>query len=388
MGNTKYIAKTSFGLEEILENELRSLGAKDLVRYKRAVEFTGDKELLYKANLSLRTCLRILKPLYHFTANNPDQLYKKVKDINWSTLISPDDTIAIDGVVNSEFFTHSKYAALKVKDAIVDQIRDETGKRPNVELKNPTYRLNVHIEKNNCSILLDSSGDSLHKRGYRIKGGIAPLNEVLAAGMLMLSGWDGKSNFVDPMCGSGTLLIEALLMTKNIAPNINREHFGFMNWKDFDKQLFQLVKNDLIDKQQNTSYSFIGNDISSQTIELAKENAKRANVLENINFVVGDFKDLEHDLDSGIVITNPPYDERIKQENINAFYKEFGDALKNKFTGFDAWILSANIEALKNLGLRTSRRIHLFNGALETRFYNYKMYKGSKKAKYGEREDD
>ncbi len=382
MEQNKYIAKTSFGLEEILENELRSLGANDLIRYKRAVEFTGNHDILYRANLSLRTCLRILKPLYHFTANNPDQLYKKVKDINWTSFISHNDTIAIDGVVNSEFFTHSKYAALKAKDAIVDQIRDKTGKRPNVELKNPTYRLNVHIEKNNCSILLDSSGESLHRRGYRIKGGIAPLNEVLAAGLLMLSGWDGKSNFVDPMCGSGTLLIEAAMITKNIAPNINREHFGFMSWKDFDKSLFQKIKKDLISKQLPTTFSFIGNDISNNAIELAKENAKRAGVFDDINFVIGDFKDLEHNLESGIMIINPPYDERIKQENINAFYKEFGDTLKNNFTGFDAWVFSANTEALKHLGLRTSRRLQLYNGALETRFYNYKMYKGSKKAKY------
>lgn len=388
MEKTKYIAKTSFGLEEILENELNNLGATNLVKYKRAVEFEGNQELLYRSNLALRTCLRILKPLHHFSANNPDQLYKKVKDINWTSFINPSDTIAIDGVVNSEFFTHSKYAALKVKDAIVDQIRDKTGKRPNVELKNPTYRLNVHIEKNKCSILLDSSGESLHRRGYRIKGGIAPLNEVLAAGMLKLSGWDGKSNFVDPMCGSGTLLIEAVMIAKNIAPNINREHFGFMNWKDFDQQLFQKVKEDLISKQENTSGSFIGNDISSNVIDLAKENAKRANVFEDISFMVGDFKDLEHEFESGIVITNPPYDERIKQENINAFYKEFGDTLKNKFAGFDAWIFSANTEALKHIGLRTSRRLQLYNGALETRFYNYKMYKGSKKAKYAEREDD
>ena len=387
MKKTKYVAKTSFGLEEILENELRDLGATNLVKYKRAVEFEGNPEFLYRANFSLRTCLRILKPLYHFTANNPEQLYKYVKDINWTSFITSSDTIAIDGVVNSEFFTHSKYAALKVKDAIVDQIRDKTGKRPNVELKNPTYRLNIHIEKNKCSILLDSSGESLHKRGYRIKGGIAPLNEVLAAGMLKLSGWDGKSNFVDPMCGSGTLVIEAIMIAKNIAPNIKREHFGFINWKDFDQQLFQKVKEDLISKQENTSGSFVGYDISSNVIDIAKENAKRVTVFKDISFMVGDFKYLDHEFESGIVITNPPYDERIKQENINAFYKDFGDTLKNKFTGFDAWIFSANIEALKHIGLRTSRRLQLYNGALETRFYNYKMYRGSKKAKYNEREN-
>jgi len=382
METKKYIAKTSFGLEDILVKELKEIGASDLIKYKRAVEFKADERLLYKANLSLRTGLRILKPLYSFSAKNSDQLYKKVREYNWNTLITPKDTIAIDGVVNSEHFSHSKYAALKIKDAIVDQIRETKGKRPNVELKNPTFRLNVHIDRDKCSILLDSSGDSLHKRGYRIHGGRAPLNEVLAAGMILLSEWDLNSNFVDPMCGSGTLLIEAVLMAKNIAPNINRELFGFMNWKSFDEELFTEVKNELINNQRDSSHIFIGNDLSSETIEIAKINAKAANVLDDIKFVVGDFKNITHDLESGIIITNPPYDERIKQININNFYKEFGDTLKSNFTGFNAWILSANSEALKNLGLKTSRRLHLYNGPLETRFYNYKMYKGSIKKKY------
>ncbi len=382
METNNYIAKTSFGLEDILAEELKNLGASRIVKYKRAVEFTGDEKLLYKANLSLRTVLRILKPLFHFKASNPEQLYKNVRTFNWNSLISPNDTIAIDGVVNSEYFTHSKYAALKVKDAIVDQIRDKKGTRPDVDLKNPTFRFNVHIERDNCSILLDSSGESLHKRGYRIHGGLAPLNEVLAAGMILLSGWDKNSNFVDPMCGSGTLLIEAALIAKNIAPNINREHFGFMNWKSFDREFFNQVKKELISAQTQFQHTFLGNDLSSKSIEIAKENAKEANVLNNITFVIGDFKELEHSLDSGMIITNPPYDERIKQNNINSFYREFGDTLKKKFTGFDAWILSANTDALKNIGLKTSRRLHLYNGALETRFYNYKMYQGSMKKKY------
>ena len=379
---TKYIAKTSFGLEEVLAKEIKNLGVTKFELHKRAVEFICDDELLYKANLSLRTCLRILKPLHYFTARTPEQLYNKTKEFDWNSLITPSETIAIDGVVNSEFFKHSKYAALKVKDAIVDQIRDKKGTRPNVELDNPTFRLNVHIEKDNCSILLDSSGDSLHRRGYRIKGGIAPLNEVLAAGMIYLSEWDLESNFVDPMCGSGTLLIEAALMSRNIPPNLNREHFGFMNWKTFDKNLFAKVKSELITKQQKINHKIIGNDISPNSIELAEHNAKAANVFEDIELKVGDFKNFEHNLENGIIITNPPYDERIKQENINEFYKEFGDTLKNNFAGFDAWILSANLQALKNIGLRTSKRIQLFNGALETKFYNYKLYKGSLKAKY------
>ncbi|MCB0751505.1 MAG: class I SAM-dependent RNA methyltransferase, partial [Ignavibacteriae bacterium] len=321
-------------------------------------------------------------PFYSFKAQNPDQLYKKVKEYNWEELIQIDDTFAVDGVVNSEFFTHSKYAALKVKDSIVDRIREDKGKRPNIDIKNPTIRVNVHIEQNNCSLLLDSSGDSLHKRGYRVKGGEAPLNEVLAAGMILLSEWDKNSNFVDPMCGSGTLAIEAALLANNIAPNINRKHFGFMNWKDFDQNLFQNVKAKLINEQINFEYEINANDLSSKMIDIAKSNAITCDIYNKIKFSVNDFKNFEHNLSSGILITNPPYDERIKLDDIKTFYKEFGDTLKKNFTGFDVWILSANAEALKSIGLRTSRRLHLYNGPLESRFYNYQMYHGSKKNKY------
>jgi putative N6-adenine-specific DNA methylase len=325
-----------------------------------------------------------LKPIHEFKAKNPDQLYRNVKNYDWSSLFSHGDTLAIDGVVNSDFFKHSKYAALKVKDAIVDQIRDKTGKRPDVELNQPTYRINIHIEQDNCSLLLDSSGDSLHKRGYRIHGGFAPLNEVLAAGMISLSEWDLNSNFVDIMCGSGTLVIEALLMAKNIAPNINRNHFGFMNWDSFDRNRFNEVRNELISKQKETSHTFIANDISHDSIKIAQQNAIAANVESNIKFVEGDFSNLKHDFESGIIITNPPYDERLKVEDTIQFYKKIGDALKKNFNGFEAWILSSNKEAIKNLGLRTSRRLLLFNGALECKFHNYKLYQGSLKRKHGE----
>ncbi|MFZ1290336.1 MAG: THUMP domain-containing protein [Melioribacteraceae bacterium] len=377
-----FIAKTPFGLEEILEKELKQIGAIDVIKLIRAVEFKGDLKILYKANLSLRTSFRILTPIYEFKAYNADQLYNKTKEFNWSKLISSNDTIAIDGVVSSEFFKHSKYAALKVKDAIVDQIRDVKGNRPNVELKNPTFRFNLHIENNNCSILLDSSGESLHKRGYRKSAGEAPLNEVLAAGMIQLSEWNLNSNFVDPMCGSGTLLIEAAMLAKNIAPNINRKHFGFMDWKDFDKNLFEKVKYELIQNQKKFDYKIIGNDINKNALENAIENAKNVNLIDSIQFEIGDFRNLDLKMDKGIIITNPPYDERIKIDDIKKFYKEFGDILKQKFTGFDVWILSANSEALKSVGLRTSKRLHLYNGALESRFYNYKLYEGSLKKKY------
>lgn len=382
MKNTKYIAKTSFGLEDILAKELHDIGASNIIKHKRAVEFEGDLRLLYRANLSLRTCLRILKPIHKFRATNADQLYIQTRKFDWNSLVSPSDTIAIDGVVNSDYFTHSKYAALKVKDAIVDQIRDVKGKRPNVDIKNPTYRFNIHIDRNECSILLDSSGDSLHKRGYRIHGGTAPLNEVLAAGMIYLSEWNLNSNFIDPMCGSGTIIIEALLIAKNIAPNINRDRFGFMDWKDYDKNLFAKIKNQLISQQREFNHVVIANDLSENAVLNAQTNAKAASIYNNIKFIVGNYKNLEHNLEDGFIITNPPYDERIKQANVVEFYKEFGDTLKNNFTGFDAWVLSSNKEALKYLGLRTSRRLMLYNGALECKFHNYKMYKGSLKKKH------
>jgi len=378
----KYVAKTLFGLEKVLSEELTQLGAKNISIAKRAVYFEGDEELFYTANLSLRTCLRILKPIKRFKAADANVLYDNVLKYNWHKIISSKDTFSIDSVVNSEYFKHSKYAALKVKDAIVDQIRNVEGKRPSVDVENPTYRINVHIEKNNCTISLDSSGESLHKRGYRLSGETAPLNEVLAAGMIKLSGWDGNSNFIDPMCGSGTLVIEAALLAQNIAPNLNRKYFGFMNWESFDENLFKKVKQKLFSEQKEFNSKIIGNDVSKFAIQAAKVNAERAGVINSISFFNKNFANLQHNLESGIVITNPPYGERLKHDDIIQFYKKIGDTLKQNFTGFDVWILSANKEALKQIGLRTSRKLMLYNGALECKFHNYKMYKGSKKAKY------
>ncbi len=378
----KYVAKTLFGLEDVLAEELAGLGADKISVSKRAVYFEGDEELLYLANLSLRTCLRILKPIKIFKAANPEILYKNVVKYNWHELISPDDTLVIDSVVNSEFFKHSKYAALKVKDAIVDEIRKAKGKRPNIDIENPTYRINVHIEKNNCTISLDSSGESLHKRGYRIMSEKAPLNEVLAAGMIQLSGWDGNSNFIDLMCGSGTLVIEAALFANNIAPNLNRKHFGFMNWSSFDENVFKKVKQKLFTEQKKFNKKIIANDISKSAIKSAQANAEKAEVNKFISFNNDDFVNFQYDLEPGIVITNPPYGERLKHIDIIQFYKKIGDTLKKQFTGFDVWILSANKEALKQIGLRTSRKLMLYNGALECKFHKYEMYKGSKKTKF------
>jgi len=380
--NIKFIAKTFSGLEEVLAKELKIIGASDVAIQKRAVSFGGDEKLLYKSNLALRTCLRILKPIHKFNAINPDQLYRNIQKYDWTKLISVDDTFAIDSVVHSQYFKHSKYAALKAKDAIVDQIRYEKGKRPNIDIEDPTIRINLHIDHNVVTISLDSSGESLHRRSYRLDGEKAPLNEVLAAGMILLSGWEGKSNIIDPMCGSGTLVIEAATLAKNIAPNLKRNNFGFMKWNTFNRKLYEEVKQELISNQKKSEIKIIGSDLSSSAIESANKNAQRAEVSDIIDLRLNDFEQLEHNLDNGIIITNPPYGERLKQTNINDFYKKLGDTFKNNFNGFDAWVFSANKEALKNIGLRTSRRLLLSNGSLECKFHNYQLYKGSKKAKF------
>lgn len=378
----KYIAKTLYGLENILAAELKNFGAENIKISNRAVNFNANIDAIYRINLASRTALRVLHPILNFRAKNADQLYAYAKRFNWDQIIKIRDTFAIDSVTNSTFFRHSKYAALKLKDAIVDQIRGKTKSRPNVDPKDPDIRLNLHIENNEITISLDATGDSLHKRGYRLQGEKAPLNEVLAAGMILLSDWDGKSNFIDPMCGSGTLAIEAALIAQNIPPNLYREKFAFMNWKNFNKQIFHDVKSDLISKKKNFLYKIIANEINGSALISAKANAKRAKVESIIDFRNEDFFNLSNELDSGVIVTNPPYGERMRTEDITEFYKKIGDTLKSNYKGFSAWILSSNKDALKNFGLRTSKRLTLLNGSLECKFHNYKMYQGSLKKKY------
>ena len=378
----KYIAKTLYGLENVLAEELNELGAENIKAVNRAVNFNADLDTIYRINLASRTALRVLHPILNFRAKTADQLYSSAKKFNWDQIIKVKDTFAIDSVTNSAFFRHSKYAALKLKDAIVDQIRVKTKSRPNVDPKDPDIRLNLHIENNEITISLDASGDSLHKRGYRLQGEKAPLNEVLSAGMILLSDWDRNSNFVDPMCGSGTLAIEAALIAQNIPPNLHREKFAFMNWENFNKKIFHEVKSDLISKKKNFSCKIIANEINGSTLISARANAKRAKVESIIEFRNEDFFNVGNDLNSGVVVTNPPYGERMHTEDINEFYKKIGDTLKSNYKGFSAWILSSNKDALKHFGLRTSKRLTLFNGSLECKFHNYKMYQGSLKKKY------
>ncbi|HRG39520.1 MAG TPA: THUMP domain-containing protein [Bacteroidia bacterium] len=376
------IAKTIFGLEEILSNELQRLGARSIEVHNRAVSFTGDLGFLYKANLCLRTALRVLVPFKTFKVSDEKSLYTAIQSINWEDYMEVTDTFAIDTVINSELFTHSQYLSQKTKDAIVDQFRAKKGERPSVDLDRPTLRINLHIFNDVATLALDSSGESLHKRGYRDKTNLAPINEVLAAGLVLLTGWDKRSNFIDPMCGSGTILIEAALIANNIPPGYFREEFGFQRWEKFmpfDEELWNTILDSSINKITNLNQTIIGGELSPNVAKKAKENCKLAKVEDVVSIRNCNMKDFEVPAGRGVVVINPPYGERMVKDNIEELYKMMGDTFKQKFAGYDCWILSSNLEAFKHVGLRPSRKITLFNGQLECKFLKYEMYSGTKK---------
>lgn len=380
--NYSLIAKTFSGLEDVLAVELENLGAANIETKKRAVAFEGDKQMLYKANLYLRTALKILKPIHTFSAFNAAELYNGVNEIDWLLYLNENDTFAIDSVANTEFFNHSGFVSLKVKDAIVDQIRKKRGCRPSVDIKNPDIRIHIHINRGDCTILLDSSGEPLFKRGYRARSDIAPINEVLAAGMILLSNWDMKRFFIDPMCGSGTIPLEAAMIAQNIPPCFRRENFGFMAWKDFDLALWTTIQNETDSVIQNAvlEKNFVmGTDMSYRAIKIARKNKTYMPGGRNLNFEVSAFQNMHPQKENGIIIMNPPYGERMAENDINTLYKTIGDTLKNNFCGYDAWIISSNEKALKNLGLHPSKKYTLYNGALKCKYLRYSIYEGSKK---------
>lgn len=379
------VAKTFRGLEPVLASELERLGARDVKCLNRAVSFAGNLAMLYKANLWLRTALRILRPLSTFRCRNEVELYSGIMAVKWDRYFSVDDTLAIDTVVKSDHFPHSLYAGLKAKDAIVDQFRNSYGKRPSVDTQNPTVQIHIHLMDSQCTVLLDSSGESLHRRGYRKHTNIAPLNEVLAAGMLLLAGWDGQSDFVDPMCGSGTLPIEAALIAYNIPPGIFRGSFAFEKWKDFDKELFETIYND-DSSQRDFSHKIYGSDLSATSVKIAMENAKMAAMHQKIIFSETPFEALKAPAEKGLLVTNPPYGERMTKFDMGAFYKVIGDTFKHGWKGWDAWLISSNLEALKSVGLRPADKFTLFNGALECRFSRYPLFSGTVK-EYKSREN-
>ena len=380
--NFKMVAKTFFGFEEILAKELQMLGAQNVEQGVRMVSFKGDKGFMYKANLALRTALKILKPIYFFKANNEQALYKGIASMNWSKLLNANQTFVIDTTVHSEYFNHSEFVSQKCKDAIVDQFRERTGQRPSIDKVHPDLRINIHIDKDQVSVALDTSGNALNQRGYRTATNIAPINEVLAAGILLLSGWDGQTDFLDPMCGSGTFLAEAAMIACNIPANINRKEFAFEKWNDWDNDLFDAISSSLLKRVREFHHTIKGYDKAPSAVQKAKDNIKNANLEDYILIEENNFFDTAKRSEQKLhIVFNPPYDERL-DIHMEEFYKNIGDTLKKNYPATNAWMITANLEALKYVGLKPSRKIKLFNAGLEARLVKYEMYEGSKRTKF------
>lgn len=376
------LAKTFKGLEEVLAQELIELGANDVQLERRAVSFRGDKALLYSANFCLRTAIRILVPIKtdKLKAKGPkpeDQVYEIAKSIDWSRFMTVDNTFVIDATVYSEFFHNSLFVTYRVKDAIVDYWSEKTGKRPNVNAQNPDIRINLHIGNDLLTLSLDSSGESLHKRGYRVATTEAPINEVLAAGMLRMAGWHGQSDFYDPMCGSGTLLIEAALMARNIAPGVFRQSYAFEKWPDFDADLWNDIYNDDSQEREFT-HRIYGSDASFYAIRQATKNVKSAGVQHDIELKQIRLEELQGG--QGLIMMNPPYGERLKSnKEMEDLYSAIGTALKHHFVDSTAWIISSNAAAMKCIGLKPSKKYHLLNGELDCQFNKYELFQGKRK---------
>lgn len=369
------IAKTFFGLEEVLAAELVELGAEQVETGRRMCSFRGDQRIMYRANIACRTAVRVLKPIARFPADGPDALYRCMGRTNWLKHLSPEGTLAIDPVVHGGAFTNSLYAAQVAKDAIADQIRRRTRSRPSVDLADPDVRINLHIDRNRVTVYLDSSGDSLHRRGYRAAAGDAPINEVLAAGILQLAGWDRAGALADFMCGSGTFPIEAALAARRIAPGTIRRRFGYMRWKDFCKATHDAeLANATSGELPALPFPVQGSDRDPQMIALARENARRAGVERDIAWQVQDFSAVAPPAPAGTLVANPPYDERMKSPDLVAQYRRLGDVLKHRWAGYTAYILTGNREAAKFIGLRPAARVRLFNGPIECRLLKFPIY--------------
>ena len=379
--NFKIIAKTFLGLEDILKKEIEDLGATKVNKLNRAVEFEGDLELLYTANLKLRTALSVLVPIANFKAKDNQMLYDNIFDIAWERYFNLHQTFAVYAVIHSSFFSHSGFVALKSKDAIADHFRDKYGERPDVDPKFADIKIVVHIQEDKVSISIDTSGKALFQRGYKTEITQAPINEVLAAGIIQLSGWKKDKAFIDPMCGSGTFLIEAAMIAANFPANLLRQRFGFQNLRGYDKDLWKEIVDKAALEINKDIVPIIGNDIDEDAIIVAQNNINNAGFGKQIQLKTGNFTDLENNLEEGIIITNPPYDQRLKESDITTLYKSLGDTFKTNFKGFDCWVFSANIKALKNLGLKARKKTKLMNGSLDAELHLFEIYEGSKKNK-------
>lgn len=376
--NLKIQIKTFFGLEPILAEEVKKLGGRNVELKNRAVNCEGDLGFLYKINYAARTALKVLVPIEEFKAYNESKYYDKLFKFEWDEFMDVNQTFAIDSTVNSERFSHSQFMTFKMKDAIVDYFQNKYGKRPSIETKSPDIKFHLHIDRELVTISLDSSGDALFKRGYREEQGEAPINEVLASGMLQLAGWDGKGNFLDPMCGSGTLLIEAAMIALDLPAQTFRKRFGFQNWKNYDADLFSKIKEVRINRVKEFTGKIVGYDIDGRMLNAAEANIESAEMEDIIEVRRQNFFDSKKDLFPLLMVFNPPYDERISI-NDDDFYKKIGDTFKTHYPNTLAWLISSDLEAVKKIGLRPSRKIKLFNGKLETRFLQYEMYEGTKK---------
>ena len=379
------IIKTLAGFEEILAKEVSATGGEDIQVLHRAVKCTGNNKVLYNINYNCRTALRVLKQIGEFEVRDENDLYYAVKKIRWTDLFTTEQTFAVNAVTSSPIITNSHYAALKAKDAIVDQFRMKYDKRPSIELEGPDLRVHVHITGEKCTLLLDSSGESLHKRGYRRIQGQAPLSEVLAAGMIMLTGWDGNIPLYDPMCGSGTLLTEAAMISRKIPAGYFRSTFGFMNWHDYDSILWKRIKQEADHQISREDIQVFGSDVNQRTLQATIENIRAASMENDIEVKQVAFEDSSPPVKTpGIIITNPPYGERLIKEDLDLFYKTIGNTLKHKYPGWKAWLITSDFPALKSVGLKTSRKIPLYNGPLECKFVRYDLYSGSRKQKWQE----
>lgn len=375
MQEFELIAKTFMGLEQVLAKELTQLGANNVQIGRRMVSFTGDKEMMYRANFQLHTAIRILKPIAYFKAKSAEDMYEEVMKIDWSKYILPGKTFSVDSVVYSEEFTNSRFVTYKVKDAIVDQFRERTGTRPNISVSNPDIRLNIHVAEDNATLSLDSSGESLHRRGYRQESVEAPLNEVLAAGMILMTGWKGETDFIDPMCGSGTLPVEAALIALNISPGVFRKEFAFEKWPDFDQELFDMIYNDDSQEREFTHHIY-GYDTDMKAVNTARMNVAAAGLSRYVTIEQQDFKDFTQPKEKSMIVMNPPYGERISTPNLLGTYKMIGERLKHQFMGNEAWILSYREECFRKIGLKPSIKIPVYNGSLECEFRRYQMFDG------------
>jgi putative N6-adenine-specific DNA methylase len=374
----RLIVKTLFGLEEILGKELLALGGREIKTLNRAVAVVGDMGFVYKINIALRTGLRVLLPVAEFEMEDVEHYYEEMFDIPWESYFDIEKSFAIDVVGTNDLLNHSSFAGLKAKDAVVDRFRSKSGERPSVERGTPDVPIHIHIYERTIRVYLDASGDSLHKRGYRLKAGFAPLNEVLAAGIILHSKWNGGMPVLDPMCGSGTFLVEAALIAHQLPPNIYRESFAFHHWKDFDASLYEKIREGLLSRAKEYEGKIMGRDMEEYALEAAAENIERAMFDDAIRLRQADFFEAEPPAEKGLMLVNPPYNVRI-QAQTHKMYRQMGDTLKSKYAGWEVYWITSDMEAIKSIGLRPSRKWNLFNGELECKLLRFDMYEGTKK---------